>query len=429
MSDRYTMMDGKLVKRLKHMEYRIEEVGPCDRDCVANEILQSICNIWKLPTAPDTTEKECEKCGEIKKVGRSSQFSDTVLISKKQYNDLKHTLKMNNHIAANEWWCWQRDEEDHLESLTCPVLIPAANLRDIVAERDSLKEKVAELEKEATFLDSIDTEWQRHVKKIEVERDSLKRQVTELENVSSDIDADGTYTVTLSLDEYKTLYASRAKVVELEEKVDVWRSQSLQNYDVQCRQFKAQRDEALGKLEKAVGILRELPSYLGTIDGDMIRDKCAEAGIILDEPQEQSAEKQDNVPKYEYGEGEAKMRKSPIAPRMDSAGRWRMTQKDGEYLWGIGTQILDIAITFLPQNVTMYHKLDNIGCEIHAFCERQYVEEEPSAEAKPANEKSDDGYQELFGILARRKNHKDEPAPTDTTDGEALRRLEGEGER
>jgi hypothetical protein len=41
------------------------------------------------------------------------------------------------HMAAQrdkgEVWYWQGDEEDHLESLTCPVVIPAEKLRHLAA--------------------------------------------------------------------------------------------------------------------------------------------------------------------------------------------------------------------------------------------------------------------------------------------------------
>lgn len=38
------------------------------------------------------------------------------------------------------WWVWQGGSEDHLESLTCPVLIHPEALRDMVQERDALRE-------------------------------------------------------------------------------------------------------------------------------------------------------------------------------------------------------------------------------------------------------------------------------------------------
>lgn len=49
-----------------------------------------------------------------------------------------HTQKLRREnllYAANargEFWAWQGDECDHLESLTCPVLIPAAELRALL---------------------------------------------------------------------------------------------------------------------------------------------------------------------------------------------------------------------------------------------------------------------------------------------------------
>ena len=36
-------------------------------------------------------------------------------------------------------WHWGGDEHDHLESLTCPVLIAAADLRAIIDERDEMR--------------------------------------------------------------------------------------------------------------------------------------------------------------------------------------------------------------------------------------------------------------------------------------------------
>jgi hypothetical protein len=46
-----------------------------------------------------------------------------------------------------EVWYWLGDGEDHVESLTCPVLIEAAALRGILGNRsDKLREMVAELD-------------------------------------------------------------------------------------------------------------------------------------------------------------------------------------------------------------------------------------------------------------------------------------------
>lgn len=38
-----------------------------------------------------------------------------------------------------DYWAWQGDGSDNLQSLVCPVLIQPADLREIIAERDNLR--------------------------------------------------------------------------------------------------------------------------------------------------------------------------------------------------------------------------------------------------------------------------------------------------
>jgi hypothetical protein len=45
----------------------------------------------------------------------------------------KHEMSMRVRKDQGEFWCWQGDSEDHIESLTCPVLIDASQFRDILA--------------------------------------------------------------------------------------------------------------------------------------------------------------------------------------------------------------------------------------------------------------------------------------------------------
>lgn len=52
-------------------------------------------------------------------------------------------LKQLNEGDTSGAWCWMGDGNDHLESLTVPVLIPAAELRAIVDERDALAAHVS----------------------------------------------------------------------------------------------------------------------------------------------------------------------------------------------------------------------------------------------------------------------------------------------
>lgn len=41
--------------------------------------------------------------------------------------------------AHEAYWCWQGDGEDHPESLTCPVLMSAEDLRSLLADRRLLE--------------------------------------------------------------------------------------------------------------------------------------------------------------------------------------------------------------------------------------------------------------------------------------------------
>lgn len=56
--------------------------------------------------------------------------------------------KLHRQKAAGEYWAWQGDGEDHLESLTCPVLVPAQELARFQAERDELLAIVTIIDKE-----------------------------------------------------------------------------------------------------------------------------------------------------------------------------------------------------------------------------------------------------------------------------------------
>ena len=51
-------------------------------------------------------------------------------------DDLRRELRLHAQKAADEYWTWQGDGEDHLESLTCPVLIPVDKLRDIISAKE-----------------------------------------------------------------------------------------------------------------------------------------------------------------------------------------------------------------------------------------------------------------------------------------------------
>lgn len=58
-----------------------------------------------------------------------------VLLERLQ-DENKRLQKIHNDMYLSEGgWIWQGDGTDHLESLTCPVVIAAADLRDILANQ------------------------------------------------------------------------------------------------------------------------------------------------------------------------------------------------------------------------------------------------------------------------------------------------------
>lgn len=69
----------------------------------------------------------------------------------------KQAVALQNEVVAlrrerqGEVWYYQGDGEDKLESLTCPVLIEAEDLRAIVQRRDKLQEALwdAKFERQA----------------------------------------------------------------------------------------------------------------------------------------------------------------------------------------------------------------------------------------------------------------------------------------
>lgn len=50
---------------------------------------------------------------------------------------LRTRLDTAHSVANGEVWYWQGDGEDHLESLTCPILITPAKLRSELEEKKS----------------------------------------------------------------------------------------------------------------------------------------------------------------------------------------------------------------------------------------------------------------------------------------------------
>jgi len=59
----------------------------------------------------------------------------------KEIADLKLELSTRYCESIGETWYWQGDGEDHLESTTCPIIIPAEQLRQLIATPEVLSEE------------------------------------------------------------------------------------------------------------------------------------------------------------------------------------------------------------------------------------------------------------------------------------------------
>lgn len=114
-------------------------------------------------------------------------------------------IKLQQHIdkATGTYWAWQGDDTDHLESLTCPVLIPANDLRELEdatrykLQHDFLLEQCQSHRSE--FMLSIpewdemsDTEqvrWAVRVmaEQLQTSRTELARLTAELERLRTDL--------------------------------------------------------------------------------------------------------------------------------------------------------------------------------------------------------------------------------------------------
>ena len=103
-------------------------------------------------------------------------------------------IRLLRNGARGNWWAWQ-GSGDNLESLTCPVLIRASDLRAIIGERDDTRTRVAALEAEnAKLRERIEMSGRvnfdlRHTletdavatKAMEQERDDLRTALAALE--------------------------------------------------------------------------------------------------------------------------------------------------------------------------------------------------------------------------------------------------------
>ena len=59
-------------------------------------------------------------------------------------DELRRRIRVHIDMAEGNYWAWQGDEEDHPESLTCPVLIGARPFKDLLDELERLRKHFKE---------------------------------------------------------------------------------------------------------------------------------------------------------------------------------------------------------------------------------------------------------------------------------------------
>ncbi len=84
----------------------------------------------------------CDGCGLVSQKNRRFSLTNGALrLCEVCIADLDRQnpeMSLHRHRAKGEYWAWQSDDGDHLESLMCPVLISAADLREIIG-RDGIE--------------------------------------------------------------------------------------------------------------------------------------------------------------------------------------------------------------------------------------------------------------------------------------------------
>jgi hypothetical protein len=88
----------------------------------------------KLPEGY-TVPEEWEWAGETTAGEKMlAGLKDALADSEREAVRLRRELSLHREKAEGNYWAWQGDGEDHLETLTCPVVIHPSELRRVAAE-------------------------------------------------------------------------------------------------------------------------------------------------------------------------------------------------------------------------------------------------------------------------------------------------------
>lgn len=72
---------------------------------------------------------------------RDSEYREDGLRFIAEIETLLEEKRRRRQACEGDYWAWQGDGEDHLESLSCPVVIHPADLMVMIAEIESLDDE------------------------------------------------------------------------------------------------------------------------------------------------------------------------------------------------------------------------------------------------------------------------------------------------
>ncbi len=116
--------------KLKRLE--AEAAGaPRRREVTMGSSIYKPCLTWAM-NAPRSEEK-CRLCADTAELARLQAVVD----------EQQTELQIHRDKARGDYWGWQGDEHDHLESLVCPVLIHPRDLRVFTETVDKLRQTIS----------------------------------------------------------------------------------------------------------------------------------------------------------------------------------------------------------------------------------------------------------------------------------------------
>ncbi|SNY95517.1 hypothetical protein SAMN04488142_0017 [Halomonas sp. hl-4] len=102
------------------------------------------CSPEALESEREANAQLTERIAQLEQERDTLAYRNTGLIqqcraAERQRDEQLSKLRALNHGSTSEAWHWMGNGEDHLESLVCPILISAENLKAIFSDRDDYR--------------------------------------------------------------------------------------------------------------------------------------------------------------------------------------------------------------------------------------------------------------------------------------------------